>query len=101
MALANRGAPAAPLLPRLRSAEPGVVLRWADDLCLALERELAALRAPGGRGAYDLPNFAPSPRTADPAGASRSLDPAAATSPQTAAVLATLILDLRTKGVIS
>jgi hypothetical protein len=92
-------APWAPALPRLRHPDP-LVQAWADGLVRAIDTELQKLAAARGGASWALGSFEPPQRLGDPAGASRTIDPATATLGQTAAALATLVLDLRNKGTI-
>ncbi len=89
----------APALPRLRHADPALQA-WAEALVRALDIELQKLAVARGGSSWSIGSFEPPQRLGEPAGASRSIEPTTATTAQTAAALATLVLDLRNRGVV-
>lgn len=83
-------APSPVHLPRLRHADIELV-RWAEDLVRALERELAQLRSAAGQSGYTPANVTEA----------RSLDTATATTSTLAHLIGTVILDLQRKGILA
>lgn len=74
-------------LPQPPRDLPPELRDWASQLVVALERHIAGIDLPASTG-WTTANVSQS----------RTLDPTAATLPQVAQVLATLISDLRKRG---
>lgn len=88
-------------LPRLTGSDAHSILRWAEALVRALDTEIQRVNRAVGTTPYTLTNFSGATAGADPGAASRALDPTTATTAEASAVLATLILDLKAKGIVA